>query len=80
MSDKRVFTASLLTAVLIAAGAFTLRQFFAFELAKRSLKNKVYKMDVARYSVASARLYGDGDEGATSENGATLAAGAGHVE
>jgi hypothetical protein len=37
MSDKRVFTASLLTAVLIAAGAFTLRQFFAFELAKSSI-------------------------------------------
>jgi hypothetical protein len=33
---------------------------------KGSLKNKVYKMDVVRYSVAGARLYGDGEEGESS--------------
>ena len=37
MSDQRVFTAALLTAVLIVAGAFTLREFFAFELVKASI-------------------------------------------
>src|SRR5215467_10298765 len=37
MSDRRVFAAALMTAVLIVAGAFTLRQFFAFELAKSSI-------------------------------------------
>jgi len=37
MSDQRVFTAALLTAVLIVAGAFTLREFFAFELVKSSI-------------------------------------------
>jgi uncharacterized membrane protein len=37
MSEKRVFTAALMTAVLIVAGAFTFRQFFAFELAKSSI-------------------------------------------
>ena len=47
---------------------------------KGPLNNKVYKMDVVRYSVAGARLYGDGDEGEASGNGATLAARAGHVE
>jgi hypothetical protein len=37
MSDQRVFTAALLTAVLIVAGAFTLREFFAFELVRSSI-------------------------------------------
>jgi hypothetical protein len=37
MSDKRVFTTALMTAVLIVAGAFTLRQFFAFDLAKSTI-------------------------------------------
>src|SRR5215472_11629330 len=37
MSDKRVFTAALTTAILIVAGAFTFHQFFAFDLAKSSI-------------------------------------------
>jgi uncharacterized repeat protein (TIGR03803 family) len=47
---------------------------------KSSLRNKVYKIEVARYPVASARLYSDGDEDETSRDGAALAACTGHVE
>ena len=47
---------------------------------KGLLNNKVYKPGSARYSVASARLYGDGDEGETSGSRATLASRVRHVE
>jgi exonuclease III len=51
-----------------------------FALTKGLLNNKVYKLGSARYSVASARLYGDGDEGETSGSRATLASRVRHVE
>lgn len=37
MSDRGVFVAALMTAVLIVAGAFVLSQFFFFELAKSTI-------------------------------------------
>ena len=37
MADRNVFTAALLTAVLVVAGAFALPQFFFFELAKSTI-------------------------------------------
>ncbi len=37
MSDRGVFVAAFLTAVLIVAGAFVLPQFFSFELAKSTI-------------------------------------------
>lgn len=37
MSDRNVFVAAFLTAVFIVAGAFTLPQFFFFELAKSTI-------------------------------------------
>jgi hypothetical protein len=44
------------------------------------LRNKLYKMKMIRYSVASARLYSDRLEGETSGGGATLAACIGRIE
>ncbi len=37
MSDRNVFVAAFLTAILIVAGAFVLNQFFFFELAKSTI-------------------------------------------
>ena len=37
MSDRNVFVAAFLTAVLVVAGAFVLSQFFFFELAKSTI-------------------------------------------
>jgi hypothetical protein len=47
---------------------------------KGLLRNELYNLEVARYAVAGARLYSDGNEGETSGNGAALVACAGHLE